>query len=75
MKSGRVGLGVKLADMDFMHMGDTQKEEGKKSKNNYSRNMKPEEIDEIETQGGRIFNEERDGEVEDEEFKFDLRPV
>ncbi len=73
-KSGRVGLGVKMVDMDFMHMGDTHKEEHKKFKNNYSRNMKPDEIDEIETQGGRIFDEDRDG-VEKEEFKFDLRPV
>ncbi len=42
-------------------MGDTHKEEHKKFKNNYSRNMKPDEIDEIETQGGRIFDEVRNG--------------
>ena len=34
--------------------------------------MFPEEIDEIQTQGGRIFNENRDF---NEEFKIDVRPV
>jgi hypothetical protein len=27
MKSSRVGLGVKVDDLDFMHMGDTQKDD------------------------------------------------
>lgn len=50
-------------------------EEGKTSEyvKNYSRNMKPEEMDEIETQGGRIFNDNEQSNFGD--FRFDLKPV
>jgi hypothetical protein len=72
-----MGLGVLLgqkADLDIMHMCNTNSDEGvtiNNGKKNYSRNMKPEELDEIETQGGRLFN----GDNEAGDFHFDLKPV